>query len=250
MHSQAQGPFPVWLPGNPWRRDYMEGCIIAVYKPLHKTSFQMVAEIKCQLKKMKYPKIKVGHAGTLDPLADGVLVLCVGRATKVVNQIQHMEKTYRARIVLGATRPSYDKETEIDREYPWQHIDADALYKQAREFLGDQWIHPPIHSAVKIGGIRSYKLARRGENPVLQAKPVVIYALEIVAIQWPAFECLIRCSKGTYIRSLAHEFGQRLGSGAYLDALTRTAVGHYDLSKAWSLAAIVDELRCSQLHYL
>jgi tRNA pseudouridine55 synthase len=183
-----------------------------------------------------YKKIKVGHAGTLDPLATGLLIVCVGKATKQVPSLQDKEKEYVATFLLGATTPSFDLETEIDKEYPTDHITRDKIDNVAKSFVGPQMQIPPLFSAKFVNGGRAYKLARKGVDMQLDPSPIVIYAMEVMEYQHPRVTLKVKCSKGTYIRSLARDFGERLDSGAHLVELRRTAIGDFKVDDAFTLA--------------
>ena len=208
--------------------DFKEGYIAVIDKPLEWTSTDVVRKIKFALQhRLGYKKIKIGHAGTLDPLATGVLIVCIGKATKMVNDLQAEEKEYIADIELGATTPSFDLEKEIDATFPTAHITRALIDEVIPTFEGEQWQVPPMFSAVKVDGKRAYKLARQGEEVELKAKLLVIDEIEIQEFNEENMQLTLRivCSKGTYIRALARDIGQRLNSGAHLIALRRTRVG-------------------------
>ena len=213
----------------------MEGQILTVDKPLEWTSFQAVNKIKWAIRK-KYglKKIKVGHAGTLDPLATGLLLVCTGRATKKISQLQQMPKTYTGTIRLGATTPSYDLETEVDATYPTSGIDEAAIRKAAAGFLGKIQQQPPLFSAIRKDGKRLYEYARQGKTVKIESREVVIHEFDIVSVNMPDIAFSISCSKGTYIRSIAHELGLSLGSGAHLTSLRRTKIGDYNVNNGLS----------------
>lgn len=223
--------------------NFEEGYIAVLDKPLRWTSTDVVRKIKFALRKLGYRRIKVGHAGTLDPLATGILLVCIGRATKMVDALQAEEKEYIADIMLGATTPSYDLEHEIDRTYPWEHITREAVEKALRELTGERLQTPPVYSAKKIEGTRAYELARAGEEVAVRQALINIYEMEILACELPRLRIRVRCSKGTYIRSLAHEIGQALQSGAHLTALRRTRSGGFTLENAHSLDDFLENLR-------
>ena len=223
--------------------NFEEGYIAVLDKPLRWTSTDVVRKIKFALRKLGYRRIKVGHAGTLDPLATGILLVCIGRATKMVDALQAEEKEYVADIMLGATTPSYDLEHEIDRTYPWEHITREAVEKALRELTGERLQTPPVYSAKKIEGTRAYELARAGEEVAVRQALINIYEMEILACELPRLRIRVRCSKGTYIRSLAHEIGQALQSGAHLTALRRTRSGGFTLENAHSLDDFLENLR-------
>lgn len=223
--------------------NFEEGYIAVLDKPLRWTSTDVVRKIKFSLRKLGYRRIKVGHAGTLDPLATGILLVCIGRATKMVDALQAEEKEYIADIMLGATTPSYDLEHEIDRTYPWEHITREAVEKALSELTGERLQTPPVYSAKKIEGTRAYELARAGEEVAVRQALITIYEMEILACELPRLRIRVRCSKGTYIRSLAHEIGQALQSGAHLTALRRTRSGGFSLENAHSLDDFLENLQ-------
>lgn len=222
--------------------NFEEGYIALLDKPLRWTSTDVVRKVKFALRRIGYRKIKVGHAGTLDPLATGVLLVCIGRATKMVDALQSEEKEYIADVMLGATTPSYDLEHEIDRTYPWEHITREAVEEALRSLTGERLQTPPVYSAKKIEGTRAYELARAGEEVAVRQALINIYETEILACDLPQLRIRVRCSKGTYIRSLAHEIGQALGSGAHLTALRRTRSGGFTVENAWNLEDFLEKL--------
>lgn len=209
-----------------WKK---EGGIILVDKPYEWTSFDVVKKLRNVLKFKK-----IGHAGTLDPLATGLLVLCFGRLTKQIERIQAQEKVYLAEIGLGATTPSYDLETEVDSSFATDHIDLALIESVLPKFTGEITQFPPAFSAVKIDGKRAYELARQGKEVKLKERKVTIHSIAVESFENDSLELSIRCSKGTYIRSLAHDLGKALNSGAHLSALRRTAIGAFDVDKALS----------------
>lgn len=216
--------------------DWKEGVVLLFDKPLNWTSFNLVSKVRSLLyHRLGYKKIKVGHAGTLDPLATGLLIVCVGKATKQVNQLQDMEKEYVATFRLGSTTPSFDLETEIDAEYPIEHITLDLVKKVIKGFEGAQMQVPPLFSAKFVDGGRAYKLARRGVDMELNPSPIVIEEMELLNFSIPDITVKIRCSKGTYIRALARDVGRELNSGAHLIELKRTAIGSHRLENSMSL---------------
>ena len=223
--------------------NFEEGYIAVLDKPLRWTSTDVVRKIKFSLRKLGYRRIKVGHAGTLDPLATGILLVCIGRATKMVDALQAEEKEYIADVMLGATTPSYDLEHEIDRTYPWEHITRDAVEKALAELTGERLQTPPVYSAKKIEGTRAYELARAGEEVSVRQALIHIYEMEILACELPRLKIRVRCSKGTYIRSLAHEIGIALQSGAHLTALRRTRSGGFTLENAHQLDDFLEKLK-------
>ena len=208
--------------------DFVEGEILSFDKPLHWTSFDLVAKVRRTLcHALGVKKLKVGHSGTLDPLATGVVVVCTGKKTKLIDQLQYDTKEYVATLQLGATTPSYDMEHEVDHRYPTAHISRDLIDQTIPTFLGEQWQVPPIYSAVSVNGKRAYTFARKGEEVELKPKLLVIDEIEVLSFDEASMQLTIRvvCSKGTYIRALARDIGVRLKSGAYLTALRRTRVG-------------------------
>ncbi len=223
--------------------NFEEGYIAVLDKPLHWTSADVVRKIKFALRKLGYRKIKVGHAGTLDPLATGILVVCIGRATKMVEALQAEEKEYTADVMLGATTPSFDLEHPIDQTYPWEHITRDATLKALDSLTGERFQTPPLYSAKKVEGMRAYELARAGEEVELRKAQITIYEMELTDCDLPRISIRVRCSKGTYIRSLAREIGEALDSGAHLTALRRTRSGGFTLNNAWQLDDFLKKLQ-------
>ena len=223
--------------------DFKEGYIAVIDKPLEWTSTDVVRKIKYTLQhRLGYRKIKIGHAGTLDPLATGVLIVCIGKATKMVNALQAEEKEYIADIVLGATTPSYDLEHPIDRYYPTDHISREKIEQVLESLTGERLQAPPIYSAKKVEGVRAYEFARAGEEVELKRVLINIYEMEILSLEMPLLRLRVRCSKGTYIRSLAHEIGQALDSGAHLSGLRRTRSGGFTVEKAHELQNFLEKL--------
>lgn len=214
--------------------DFLEGQIILVNKPLHWSSFQAVNKLKYKLKNtFDLPKkFKIGHAGTLDPLATGLLIICTGKFTKKITEIQIQKKEYTGTIQLGATTPSYDLETEIDAVFPTEHIIKELVLETAKQFLGEIEQKPPIFSAIKKDGKRLYEHARAGETIEIEARKTTIYEFEITRFALPEIDFRVLCSKGTYIRSLAYDFGKALQSGGHLTALQRTKIGEYAIENA------------------
>lgn len=216
--------------------DFISGEILLIDKPLGWTSFDAVKRVRGALtRRMKVKKLKVGHAGTLDPLATGVMVICTGRATKRIDELQAGVKEYIATLALGATTPSFDLETEIDATYPINHITSELVKETLRKFHGTIQQVPPAFSAVKIDGQRAYKMARKGQTPELKAKTLVIDDIELLQYAQDQITLRIVCSKGTYIRALARDIGEALGSGAHLTALRRTRVGDFTIDKCISV---------------
>lgn len=202
----------------------------------------MVRKIKFALRRLGYPKIKVGHAGTLDPLATGILLVCIGKATKLVDSLQTEEKEYVTDICLGATTPSYDLEHPIDKTYPTEHITREAVIEVLTTLTGERLQAPPIYSAKKIEGTRAYNLARAGEEVALHKALINIYELELLEYELPRIRVRVRCSKGTYIRSLGQEIGESLQSGAHLESLCRTRSGGFKLDLAYNLEFFLKKL--------
>lgn len=223
--------------------DFEAGYIAVIDKPLHWTSTDVVRKIKFALHRLGYRKIKVGHAGTLDPLATGVLLVCIGRATKMVDALQAEEKEYVADVMLGATTPSYDLEHPIDRTYPWEHITREAVEEALRSLTGERLQEPPRYSAKKIEGTRAYELARAGEEVAMRMAAIHIYEMELAECELPRIRIRVRCSKGTYIRSLAREIGEALGSGGHLTSLRRTRSGGFRAEEAWRLDELLEKMQ-------
>ncbi|MBR5493884.1 MAG: tRNA pseudouridine(55) synthase TruB [Alistipes sp.] len=223
--------------------DFKEGYIAIIDKPLEWTSTDVVRKIKYALQhRLGYKKIKIGHAGTLDPLATGVLIVCIGKATKMVNDLQAEEKEYIADIELGATTPSYDLEHPIDKRYSTEHITREMIEQALRDLTGERLQAPPIYSAKKVEGVRAYEFARAGEEVELKKALINIYEMEILSLEMPHLKVRVRCSKGTYIRSLAHEIGQALDSGAHLTGLRRTRSGGFTAENGWKLENFMEKL--------
>lgn len=215
--------------------DYKEGQLILIDKPLKWTSFQVVNKLRWLISyTFKIKKIKVGHAGTLDPLASGLLIICTGKMTKKIEDYQGMPKEYTGTFTLGATTPSFDMETSVNETFSIEHITHDEIYHATQKFLGEIDQKPPIYSAIKVDGDRLYDLARRGESTEIQSRKVTIYEFEITSIEMPVVTFRIKCSKGTYIRSMADDFGKALKTGAYLSSLRRTKIGDYSVENAMS----------------
>jgi len=213
--------------------DLQKGEIFLLDKPLKWTSFNVVSSIRYQMKKITgLKRNKVGHAGTLDPLATGLLIICTGKATKQIEKYQAQIKEYTGTFLLGATTPCFDKEQEVDKTYPIEHITEEMIQETAIHFTGVQEQTPPIFSAIKIKGKRAYNYARNDEEVIIKPKTIEIMEFEITDIRMPEIDFKIVCSKGTYIRSLARDFGTKLKSGAYLIALRRTKIGEYSVNDA------------------
>ena len=229
---------------------FKAGELLLVDKPLNWTSFQVVNKLRWKIKhKIGVKKIKVGHAGTLDPLATGLLILCTGKFTKKIDEFMGLEKTYSGVITLGATRPSFDMETEIDHTFDTAHINENLIYQTAQQFIGDYDQMPPIFSAKKIDGKKAYDLARAGQEVILKTKRINISQFDIVKIEGNEVHFLITCSKGTYIRSIAHDFGKALNSGAYLSVLRREKIGTYSVNNALDVEQWLNEIEnCTFVH--
>lgn len=226
------------------REAFLEGQILLIDKPYKWSSFQAVNAIKWALKKaFSLKKIKVGHAGTLDPLATGLLVICTGKKTKTIPEFQEMTKEYTGVFTFGATTPSYDMETEPDATFPVEHLTKEAIEQKAIEFTGEIMQQPPVFSALKKDGKRLYEYARSGKDVEVPSRRIYIEAFEITRVELPEVSFRVVCSKGTYIRSLAHDFGKALGSGAYLSALKRTKIGSFHVNKAISPEQFKERLR-------
>lgn len=223
--------------------DFVAGEIIPVYKPYTWTSFQIVNKVRYHLsKKYGIKRFKVGHAGTLDPLATGVLLLCTGKATKRIEELQKHTKEYEAEITLGATTPSYDMEHPVDATFPYEHITREMVEKTLKQFIGDIAQRPPLFSACKVDGKRAYDLARKGSDMQLEPKQIRIDNIELLEYDLPKIRIRVTCGKGTYIRSLARDIGEALESGAYLSELTRTRVGEFKLTDCIKIEAIQEWL--------
>lgn len=222
--------------------DFEKGELLLVNKPYEWTSFDVVKKIRYAITKKLGKKIKVGHAGTLDPLATGLLIICTGKATKNITGFLESDKEYTGSFFLGATTPSFDRETENNATYPTAHITADLIHATAKKFLGETQQVPPAYSAVKVGGKPVYEKAHKGKCVELQPRTVRIEAFEITNIELPLVNFRVRCSKGTYIRSLADDFGKALQSGAYLNSLCRTHIGKYALADANELQELLQQI--------
>ena len=215
------------------KEDFLEGQVLLIDKPFGWSSFQAVNSLKWKIrKKFQLKKIKIGHAGTLDPLATGLLLICTGKATKTINELQGQEKEYTGTITLGGTTPSYDLETEINENFPIDHITKELIHSTTAQFIGDIEQIPPVFSALKKDGKRLYEYAREGKEVEIKKRKVTITEFEITAIDLPLVHFRVVCSKGTYIRSLAHDLGIALHSGAHLSSLKRTKIGDYNVNKA------------------
>ena len=224
--------------------DYLNGQIILIDKPLHWTSFQAVNKMKYALiNKAGLPKkFKIGHAGTLDPLASGLLLVCTGKFTKRITELQGQAKEYTGTFFIGATTPSYDLETEIDQTFDTSHIDESLIHETVKKFLGEINQIPPIFSAIKKDGIRLYEHARAGETIEIASRKTTIYEFEITRIALPEIDFRVVCSKGTYIRSLAYDFGKAMDSGSHLTVLRRTKIGDYNVNDAMVVTLFEENL--------
>ncbi|MEN8702752.1 MAG: tRNA pseudouridine(55) synthase TruB [Polaribacter sp.] len=224
--------------------DFKNGQVLLIDKPLTWTSFQAVNKIRWHIKqRFNLKKIKVGHAGTLDPLATGLLIICTGKQTKEINTYQGQIKEYTGTFTLGATTPSYDLETEVNETFSIDHITEDLLKQTTQKFIGDIEQKPPIFSAIKKDGKRLYELARKGETTEIKSRTVTISKFEITKVALPNVEFRVVCSKGTYIRSLAYDFGKALGSGAHLSVLRRTKIGDFSVDNAESIEGFIENLK-------
>ena len=216
--------------------DFLNGKILLINKPIKWTSFDVVKKIRTVLKKkFNLKKIKVGHAGTLDPLATGLLIICTGKFTKKIHEFQKQKKTYIGEITLGGETPSYDLETDVIKKFKTSHLNHKIINNAKDSFVGCILQKPPIFSAIKKDGVRLYKKARQGEVFETKARPVHIYSFEIIKYKNPLINFKITCGSGTYIRSIAHDLGKELESGAYLSKLCRTHIGTYDLNDSISI---------------
>ncbi len=224
--------------------DFLNGQILLIDKPLHFTSFQAVNKIKYALiNKAGLPKkFKIGHAGTLDPLASGLLLICTGKFTKKISELQGQAKEYTGTIYIGATTPSYDLETEIDQTFPTDHINESLIHETVKQFLGEIDQKPPIFSAIKKDGVRLYEHARAGETVEIASRKTTIHEFEITRIALPEIDFRVVCSKGTYIRSLAYDFGKAMNSGSHLTVLRRTKIGDYNVADAIDVNDFVNTL--------
>ncbi len=221
--------------------DFISGEVIVVDKPLGWTSFDAVKRVRGAIqRRLGMKRFKVGHAGTLDPLATGVLLVCTGRATKRISELQEGMKEYVAEVTFGATTPSFDLEKEIDATYPWEHITREKIEEVLPRFTGHAMQVPPVFSAVKVDGKRAYSYARKGKEVEIKAKPLEIREMEILGWEAPKLTVRVLCSKGTYIRALARDLGTALDSGAHLTALKRTRVGDFSIADALDIDKAVD----------
>jgi tRNA pseudouridine55 synthase len=223
--------------------DFVAGEVIAINKPYTWTSFQIVNKVRYQLSRAYgIKRVKVGHAGTLDPLATGVLLLCTGKATKRIEELQTQTKEYEAEIMLGATTPSFDMEHPVNATYPYEHITREMTEEVLKQFTGNIAQRPPLFSACKVDGKRAYDLARGGSDMELAPKQIRIDQIELLSFELPKIRIRVVCGKGTYIRSLARDIGEALGSGAYLTALARTRIGEYKLEECINIESFPEWL--------
>ncbi|MES2378740.1 MAG: tRNA pseudouridine(55) synthase TruB [Bacteroidota bacterium] len=223
--------------------DFAAGELLLVNKPYGWTSFDVVGKLRNSFKPLK---LKVGHAGTLDPLATGLLIICTGKMTKQIDTFQAEEKEYTGTMVLGATTPSYDMETAVEETFSTSNLTDEAVRNACEQFTGDIQQYPPAHSAIKIDGERLYEKARRGEEVELRLRSVTISNFEITRIALPEVDFRVVCSKGTYIRSLVNDFGKALNNGAYLSKLTRTRSGNFKLEDAWEVMDLVGVIKAQK----
>ncbi|WP_433834079.1 tRNA pseudouridine(55) synthase TruB [Flavobacterium anhuiense] len=224
--------------------EYLEGQVLLIDKPLKWSSFQAVNKLKYLLiNKVGLPKkFKIGHAGTLDPLATGLLLICTGKFTKRIAELQGQAKEYTGTFYIGATTPSYDLETEIDQTFPTDHINEALIHETVKQFLGEIDQKPPIFSAIKKDGVRLYEHARAGESIEIASRKTTIHEFEITRIALPEIDFRVVCSKGTYIRSLAYDFGKAMNSGSHLTVLRRTKIGDYDVKNAIDITLFEENL--------
>lgn len=222
---------------------FLEGTVLLIDKARHWTSFDVVNKIRKLLRQgLGIQKIKVGHAGTLDPLATGLVIICTGKSTKQITHYQEMKKVYDAYIKLGATTPSFDLETEVDATYPWEHITREMVEDTMSEFVGEQDQLPPVFSAKSVDGKRAYTMARKGKEVVLKPQRIHIYSLRLTEFHPPEIAIEVTCSKGTYIRSLARDLGVKLGSGAHLTGLRRTRIGQLRVEESITIEKFTEKL--------
>jgi len=224
-------------------QEYLDGQVLLIDKPLEWTSFQVVNKLRWHIRQTyNLRKIKVGHAGTLDPLATGLLIICTGKMTKQIDTFQGQIKTYTGTFVLGSTTPSYDLETEIDAEFPTAHITPELIHQTTKKFIGEIDQFPPVFSALKKEGKRLYEFARAGEAVKIDSRKVSITDFQITNIEGVKVDFSVTCSKGTYIRSLAYDFGKALKSGGHLSALRRTKIGEFSVDQAMSIDEFISKL--------
>jgi tRNA pseudouridine55 synthase len=224
--------------------DFENGELLLIDKPLEWTSFDVVGKIRNSL---RIKKIKVGHAGTLDPLATGLLIVCTGKLTKKVDEFMAEDKEYTGTITLGASTPSYDMETEIDQTFDISHVTPNLIQETAQSFLGILDQVSPAYSAINIDGERAYMKARRGEVVKMKARKIEIKSFDIMAIEENKVSFRIACTKGTYIRSIAHDFGKKMNAGAYLSSLRRTKSGNFSVDNAWQLSDLIEKIKAERI---
>ena len=224
--------------------NFVSGTLLLIDKPLEWTSFDIIKKVRNLIKKkLQIKKIKVGHSGTLDPLATGLLIVCTGEFTKRIEEIQGQEKTYTGQFTLGATTPSFDRETKVNHTFNTAHITKQLLEETTKQFIGEITQIPPIFSALKKDGKRLYDFARENEEVEIKERKVMVHSFEITDINFPEVNFKISCAKGTYIRSIANDFGRALNSGAYLSKLCRTKIGKYNLKDAVSLNEVEEKMK-------
>jgi tRNA pseudouridine55 synthase len=222
---------------------FLEGAVLLIDKPMDWTSFDVVNKIRKLIRNgLGIKKIKVGHAGTLDPLATGLVIVCTGKFTKQITQYQDLQKVYTAHIRLGATTPSFDLETTVDATYPWEHINREMVEEALRKFTAEQDQLPPLYSAKSVDGKRAYAMARKGKQVLLKPQRITIYKMNLLSFQLPDFVIEVHCSKGTYIRSLARDLGEEMGSGAHLTGLRRTHIGPYSVDESITIEKFTEKL--------
>jgi len=223
--------------------NFVDGEMLLIDKPVNWTSFDVVKSLRVFIKKTyNLKKVKVGHAGTLDPLANGLIILCTGKLTKQIDEFQGMDKVYVGQMTLGATTPSYDKETEPNHFFPVENIQREDLEKASLKFKGEIEQVPPVFSAIKIAGKRAYKYARKNQEVQINARKVTIHQFDLLNFTPPFLEFSVKCSKGTYIRSLVHDFGKALDNGAYLSGLRRTKIGKYSVNEAVTIDTLKEKI--------
>jgi len=223
--------------------DFVQGEVLYVTKPLNWTSFNLVSKLRWRMQKtLNIKKLKVGHAGTLDPLATGVMIICTGKSTKLIESFQYQTKEYIATLELGATTPSFDLELPVDGIYPTEHITLELVKSIIPKFKGEIWQVPPVYSAVKVDGKRAYDYARDGQEVELKPKLLVIDEIEVLYFSLPILKIRVVCSKGTYIRALARDIGLELRSGAHLIALERTRIGDVKIENCWQIDDLVQHI--------
>ncbi len=219
--------------------NFLEGEVLLIDKPLGWTSFDVVNSIRYTIKRtLNIKKIKVGHAGTLDPLATGLLIVCTGKFTKQIESFQGLDKVYVGSMFVGATTPSYDKETEVDQTFDTSGISKKQLLETVKQFTGDIEQTPPKYSAVKVDGKRAFEYARKDNEVKIKSRQITIHEFNLLNFELPEIDFMVTCSKGTYIRSLVNDFGKALNNGAYMSSLRRTAIGDYSVSDAYSVEGI------------